>query len=290
MNSFTGIELPEVLTDDEIKELFKQYKNGDKSAEEKLVLHNIRLVLKLAKSYSTKYNVDMEDLVSEGLLRLTYAVRYFNPSLNYKFSTYSGSLIARAMVEYIKKSSESIIKVSINDKLTDDLTIEDTIRSNENIEKNYICNETVREILSMLTPEEQALYKLRFIDELNFKSIGQILNMTPTLVSAKLDRLTIRLKIVYKEYYSSRNEIILNRFNELNENIKDYFILSFSNVTNQTACEKYNLTIGAISAAKKRALKKLGCTKEELYSILVDAKIIDGGIKYGKRQGNGIQC
>lgn len=277
INYFKNLDLPRVLTEEESNKLFEEYKMGggiSENIEDTLVRHNIRLVIKLASKFKN-YDVDMEELISEGLIKLVQAVRTFNPSLNYKFSTYAGNIITKAMYEYVKKSFKKIPEVSLEEQLSEDFSIADTLSSDLDVENDFLSNEVVRDILGKLSEEEQALFKLYFVDGLTMKKIGEIMNMTNTLVSTKLTRLTEKIKIIYRDYHSTPNEIIYYKFNELKPSIKDYLILYLTTGSYKAIREKYNAKSDAVGVAIKRALQKLGCTKEELYNALIDANIIE---------------
>ena len=90
-----------LLSKEKEKELvYRYYNNHDKKAYEELILHNMRLVIKIAKRYKA-FNCDITDLIQEGNIGLMEAVKRFNPSLNYAFSTYAGSFIKGYILNYI---------------------------------------------------------------------------------------------------------------------------------------------------------------------------------------------
>ena len=90
-----------LLSKQKEKELvYRYYNNHDKKAYEELILHNMRLVIKIAKKYKA-FNCDITDLIQEGNIGLMEAVKRFNPSLNYAFSTYAGSFIKGYILNYI---------------------------------------------------------------------------------------------------------------------------------------------------------------------------------------------
>ena len=84
----------------EKKLVYRYYNNHDKKAYEELILHNMRLVIKIAKRYKA-FNCDITDLIQEGNIGLMEAVKRFNPSLNYAFTTYAGSFIKGYILNYI---------------------------------------------------------------------------------------------------------------------------------------------------------------------------------------------
>ena len=90
----TGINTSElkVLTQEEMTELFKRYKEGDKLAKDELVNGNLKLVLSILKRFNKeKYNLD--DLFQIGCVGLIKAIDNFDLAYNCLFSTYAVPLI-----------------------------------------------------------------------------------------------------------------------------------------------------------------------------------------------------
>ncbi len=86
---------------------FKKYK--DKEAAKKLVLANLRFVIKIALDYKN-WGVPVEDLVSEGIVGLLFAIRKFDPNKGVKFISYASYWIKAFIHNYIL-SNFSIIKL-----------------------------------------------------------------------------------------------------------------------------------------------------------------------------------
>lgn len=84
---FSEIEKIPLLTLEEEKALATKAFSGDKSAQKKLVEHNLRFVVKIANQYQGYMDVD--DLINEGNMGLMHAAEKFNPSTGNKFSTYA---------------------------------------------------------------------------------------------------------------------------------------------------------------------------------------------------------
>ena len=74
----TGINTNElkVLTNEEMIELFKRYKNGDNTAKEELVNGNLKLVLSILK-YFNHGNINLDDLFQVGVIGLILLVLYY---------------------------------------------------------------------------------------------------------------------------------------------------------------------------------------------------------------------
>jgi RNA polymerase sigma-32 factor len=95
-----------------LAELIFEY--GDKDAAQKLVVSNLRLVVKIALGYYTAYS-SIRDLIQEGNIGLIHAVRKYNPYKGTKFSTYASFWIRAYIMKYIR-NTWSIVKVGTTEK------------------------------------------------------------------------------------------------------------------------------------------------------------------------------
>jgi len=108
--------MSKVLTRKEEAELFKRLRNGDKSAKDILVEHNMRLVQKMASKLS-KPGFEFDDLVQEGLIGLLTAIDKYDYTRGYKFSTYSVWYIRQRIQRYMKNTSKSVrLPIHIQEK------------------------------------------------------------------------------------------------------------------------------------------------------------------------------
>ena len=99
-----------LLSKEETKKLFLEYKlNGSKEAKEKLINHNLRLVLNVAKYRSYKCKTSIEDLFQTGCEYLIRAIDLFDIDKEYSFSTYAYVALRRGMNKYARM--DSTIKV-----------------------------------------------------------------------------------------------------------------------------------------------------------------------------------
>ena len=103
-----------VLDNNEMIELFKKYKNGDKLAKEDLVNGNLKLVLSILKKYNNKCE-NMDDLFQVGCIGLIKAVENFDLSFDVKFSTYAVPMILGEVKRYIRDNNSIRIARSIKD-------------------------------------------------------------------------------------------------------------------------------------------------------------------------------
>jgi len=105
--------LPPVLSREEENELGRKLKSKNKKvvkdARLKLVEHNIRLVIKIAGDYTkASGTLDMDDLISEGSIGLTAAVKKFDVDRGVKFSTYSAFWIKQKIRRAIGNNSRTV--------------------------------------------------------------------------------------------------------------------------------------------------------------------------------------
>ena len=81
-----------VLKEHEKMELLKRYRNGDKSARDKLISGNLRLVLSVIQKFIGK-GENADDLFQIGCIGLIKAIDNFNTDLDVRFSTYAVPMI-----------------------------------------------------------------------------------------------------------------------------------------------------------------------------------------------------
>ena len=86
---------PKPLTAAEERECFERMAEGDRSAREKLISHNLRLVAHIVKKY-TSSAADADDLVSIGSMGLIKAVGTFDYTKGVRFATYGARCVENA--------------------------------------------------------------------------------------------------------------------------------------------------------------------------------------------------
>jgi RNA polymerase primary sigma factor len=96
-----------LLTAEEETKLAVAAKNGDKSASDKLIKSNLKLVIAYAKKYCF-IGMDIFDLIQSGNVGLMTALKYYDPSLGYKFSTYAMPWIKNACLHYVAEMNGTI--------------------------------------------------------------------------------------------------------------------------------------------------------------------------------------
>lgn len=95
------------LTVDEENSLVLKVKAGDEEARQKLIKHNLRFVVSVAKQYVTP-NDALEDLVNEGSIGLIKSTETFNPTKGFKFITYAVWWIRKTILMSLSENGLTI--------------------------------------------------------------------------------------------------------------------------------------------------------------------------------------
>ena len=111
--------LPPPLTREEEQHIMENIAKGDSKAREPLIVHNLRLVVYIAKKFETP-NASAEDLISIGTIGLIKAVNTFSPEKNIKLATYASRCIENEILMFLRKSSQLKNEVSIDEPLNTD--------------------------------------------------------------------------------------------------------------------------------------------------------------------------
>jgi RNA polymerase sporulation-specific sigma factor len=187
--------LPPPLSKDEELDFIIKAKAGDIKARNKLIEHNLRLVVFLAKKYeSTGY--DLEDLVSIGSIGLIKGIETYKIDKNIKLATYASRCIANEILMYIRKNKKRKTEVSLEDALNYDsdgneLHLEDILGTEENIifnEFSYkVDKETLSKELTKLNDREKLIMTLRYglndTDEYTQKEVAEMLGISQSYIS-----------------------------------------------------------------------------------------------------------
>lgn len=173
-NSFCYIHsnniLPPPLKEEEELELLKLVKEGDLDARNTLIIHNLRLVVFIAKKFeSTKINI--EDLISIGSMGLIKGVQTFKLEKNIKLATYASRCIENEILMYLRKTQKIRQEISLDEVLSVDsegneMMLTDVLSSSEPLSLSKIIEEedinNVYEALDRLNSREREIIVLRF--------------------------------------------------------------------------------------------------------------------------------
>jgi RNA polymerase primary sigma factor len=112
LQSLYGIE---PLTTDQEHDLARKIKKGDDDALEKLITHNLRFVVYIARqmSYWERSKIPPEDIIAIGNQALFECARKWKPRNRAKFATYAKSFIRRGIQREVDNTA-NIIRLPIN--------------------------------------------------------------------------------------------------------------------------------------------------------------------------------
>ncbi len=215
--------LPQPLTKEESCKLFNKINQGDISARNILIEHNIRLVIYEVKSKFNLINYDKKDLVSIGNIGLIKAVNTFDNSKGIKFSTYATKCIDNEILMFLKKNKkgqniESLDKTINYDIEGDKCRLEDVLCDDTDFVEEYLENERcqiIRNQVDKLSERDRDFIFMHF-GFYNGKiytqnEIAEKHNVTQSYVSRQIKRTIEKLS----------NNIELLNIVQPTENIKD---------------------------------------------------------------------
>lgn len=201
-------KLPEPLTPEEEIYYLKLKDEGNQEAKEKLIEHNLRLVVFLAKKYENT-NVDLEDLVSIGSIGLIKGINTFSMNKNIKLATYISRCIDNEILMYLRKTKKQKQEISIDQALSYDgegneLHLEDVIGTEKDIITKSIEDKNDKKIMSneilSLNKRDRDIMVLRYglfgNDEYTQKEVAEKLGISQSYISRIEKKIIKRLKII----------------------------------------------------------------------------------------------
>ncbi|MDY2719287.1 MAG: RNA polymerase sporulation sigma factor SigG [Faecousia sp.] len=102
------------LKNDEMEELLKRSKQGDKKARQRLIEGNLRLVLSVIQKFSSR-GENLDDLFQVGCIGLLKAIENFDCTKMVRFSTYGVPMICGEIRRYLRDNSTLRVSRSIRD-------------------------------------------------------------------------------------------------------------------------------------------------------------------------------
>lgn len=194
---------PPPLSKEEEQEVFAQLHAGSTEARETLIVHNLRLVVYIAKKFESS-GLGLEDLISIGTIGLIKAVETFCPEKKIKLATYASRCIENEILMVLRKNAQLRGEISIDEPLSADwdgneLLLSDILGTDEDVVSRGIENEAEREMLlaavSELGPREQEITQMRFGlcggKERTQKEVAEAIGISQSYIS-RLEKKIIR--------------------------------------------------------------------------------------------------
>lgn len=187
--------LPSPLEPEEEDALICELANNNKQAKEKLIEHNLRLVVYIAKKFENS-GLNIEDLFSIGAIGLIKAVQTFNNDKNIKLATYASRCIENEILMQLRKTNKLKNEISLDESLSldsdgNELLLEDVlVADNESISKNLEKSaekQIIWQILDKLGKREKEIMILRFglngNQEKTQKEVADLMGISQSYIS-----------------------------------------------------------------------------------------------------------
>ena len=198
-------KLPEPLSkEEEVKYVL----DGSKESKNKLIEHNLRLVVFLAKKYENT-GVDLEDLVSIGTIGLIKGVETYKLDKNIKLATYASRCIDNEILMFLRKNKKRRGEISFEDSLSYDaegneLRLEDILGTDDDIVTRDLEHETEKKILyeeiNKLNDRDKEIMILRYglydTKELTQKEVALKLGISQSYISRIEKKVINKLQIL----------------------------------------------------------------------------------------------
>lgn len=197
---------PRPLTAAEEREALEKWAQGDLSARNTLIEHNLRLVAHVIKKYYAARE-EQDDLISIGTFGLIKAISSFDPSKGARLATYASRCIENEILMVLRKHSGARSEVSIDEPLSTDwdgneLLLSDILGTEPDCVMRPVEDDADREMLrrsiDRLSEREKTIISMRFglggRDELTQKEVADLLGISQSYISRLEKKIISRLK------------------------------------------------------------------------------------------------
>ena len=202
--------LPPPLSKAEEEYYLTMASDGDLFARDKLIEHNLRLVVFLAKKYENT-RVDLEDLVSIGTIGLIKGIKTFSKDKNIKLATYASRCIDNEILMYLRKNKKIKTEISFDESLSFDsdgneLKLEDILGTESDIVTKGLEEETERNLvmteINKLNSRDKEIIVLRYglmgHKEMTQKEVADLLGISQSYISRIEKKVIRKLKNLVK--------------------------------------------------------------------------------------------
>lgn len=202
--------LPGPLSKEEEVRYLKEFENGSLEAKNKLIEHNLRLVVYLSKKYENT-KIDLEDLVSIGTIGLIKGINTYKMDKNIKLATYASRCIDNEILMYLRKNKKRNADVSLEESLSYDaegneLHLEDILGTEPDVVTKELEDDdlksTLLSVINKLPERDKQIMKLRYglfgEKEITQKELAEKLNISQSYISRIEKRVIKNIKETIK--------------------------------------------------------------------------------------------
>ena len=198
--------LPPPLKGQEETDALVELEQGDENAKQKLIEHNLRLVVFIARRFEST-GVNLEDLISIGTIGLIKAVNTYRRDKNIKLATYSSRCIENEILMHIRKIANQKAEVSLDEPINMDydgneLLLADILGTDEDMILRPLEDEVdlciLRQAVKELPDREREIIHMRFglggYKELTQKEVAVKMGISQSYISRLEKRIMLRLR------------------------------------------------------------------------------------------------
>ena len=203
-------KLPPPLSREEEEYYLIMSADGDNFSRDKLIEHNLRLVVFLAKKYENT-GVDLEDLVSIGTIGLMKGIKTFSMDKNIKLATYASRCIDNEILMFLRKNKKVKTEISFDESLSFDadgneLHLEDILGTDADLVTKPLEDELNKKLMldeiNRLSSRDKEIIKMRYglngKKEKTQKEVAEILGISQSYISRIEKKVIKRLKNIVK--------------------------------------------------------------------------------------------
>lgn len=199
--------LPPPLEKEEELALLISAEQGDINARNKLIEHNLRLVVFIAKKYESTLET-LEDLVSIGTIGLIKGINTYKIDKNIRLATYASRCISNEILMYLRKNKKRVYDISFEEALSFDgegneLHLEDIVSTSEDSTyKEYEKKtdiELLKDYLKNLNERDRQIMIMRYglynTEEYTQKEVAELLGISQSYISRIEKKVIRKLKL-----------------------------------------------------------------------------------------------
>ena len=198
--------LPPPLCAEEEQVLLEKLACGEIAARQKLIEHNLRLVVYIARRFENT-GIAIEDLISIGTIGLIKAIGTFRADKNIKLATYSSRCIENEILMYIRKISAQKSEVSLDEPINTDwdgneLLLSDILGTDGDTVMRPLEDDVDLQLLNAalenLPQRERQIVTMRFglggKPEKTQKEVADLMGISQSYISRLEKRIMLRLR------------------------------------------------------------------------------------------------
>ncbi len=198
--------LPPPLKGKEEQDALEALERGEESAKQKLIEHNLRLVVYIARRFENS-GTNLEDMISIGTIGLIKAIGTYRLDRNIKLATYAARCIENEILMHIRKIANQKTEISLDEPINMDyegneLLLSDILGTDENIVTGRLEDDVdiqlLRQALRELPEREREIVQMRYglngRKELTQKEVAQKMGISQSYISRLEKRIMLRLR------------------------------------------------------------------------------------------------